>query len=68
MLAGGETTVNVLGTGRGGRNQEMALSTALRLHQAAQEHPAVRAHRVTLLCGGTDGQDGPTPAAGEKID
>ncbi len=66
VLAGGETTVNVKGTGQGGRNQEMALTAAIELHRINQDHPAIQKHRVTLLSGGTDGQDGPTPAAGKK--
>lgn len=56
VLWGGETTVTVTGDGRGGRNQEAALAAALELANA--ERPAV------LLCGGTDGIDGPTDAAG----
>ena len=59
VLRGGETTVTVLGQGRGGRNQEFALSAALRL-----------ADREGLLVGtlGTDGVDGPTDAAGALVD
>ena len=56
VLWGGETTVTVTGKGRGGRNQEAALAAAIEL--ADSEHSAV------LLCGGTDGIDGPTDAAG----
>ena len=56
VLWGGETTVTVTGDGRGGRNQEAALAAAIEL--ARFERPAV------LLCGGTDGIDGPTDAAG----
>ncbi|GAB5519304.1 MAG: DUF4147 domain-containing protein [Rhodothermales bacterium] len=55
-LWGGETTVHVQGTGQGGRNQELALAAARALEGEAQ--PCV------LLSGGTDGIDGPTPAAG----
>lgn len=51
----GETTVNVKGTGKGGRNQEMALSSALALEGR---------HCITFLSGGTDGRDGETNAAG----
>ena len=65
ILAGGETTVRVKGSGIGGRNQELALSTAIRMFESNivmnwsnQRCPAV------LLSAGTDGQDGPTPAAG----
>lgn len=56
LLWGGETTVTVRGTGRGGRNQEVALAAALAL--ADVRRPLV------LLSGGTDGIDGPTDAAG----
>jgi hydroxypyruvate reductase len=55
LLAGGETTVRVRGTGLGGRNQEMALSAAMALEGA---------QGVAMLCAGTDGTDGPTDAAG----
>ncbi len=51
----GETTVNVTGTGKGGRNQEMALSAAIALEGQ---------HHITFLSGGTDGRDGETNAAG----
>ncbi|MCU0353213.1 MAG: DUF4147 domain-containing protein [Cytophagales bacterium] len=51
LLAGGETTVTVRGTGLGGRNQELALAAAVMLvHQPG----------ITLLSAGTDGTDGPT--------
>lgn len=56
-LAGGECTVTLRGTGRGGRNQEMALAAALHLREAGDS-------RVTALFAGTDGTDGPTDAAG----
>ncbi|MEX0822429.1 MAG: DUF4147 domain-containing protein [Rhodothermales bacterium] len=59
LLWGGETTVTVTGDGRGGRNQELALSAALALEGAARP--------VVLLSGGTDGRDGPTPAAGGVV-
>ena len=59
MIAGGETTVNVRGDGKGGRNQEFALAAALEL--AGQEGMAV-------LAAGTDGIDGPTDAAGAYAD
>ncbi|MDA1000166.1 MAG: glycerate kinase [bacterium] len=59
LLAGGETTVTVQGRGRGGRNQELALSFALEMKDRAG---------VCLLAAGTDGRDGPTPAAGAFVD
>ena len=61
-LAGGECTVTLRGTGRGGRNQEMALATALHLRE--REYGG----RITALFAGTDGTDGPTDAAGGFAD
>jgi hydroxypyruvate reductase len=61
VLAGGETTVQLKGTGKGGRNQEFALAFAL----AAEK---VGLKNWTLLSGGTDGRDGPTDAAGGVVD
>lgn len=60
LLAGGETTVNVTGSGKGGRNQEFALAFTL----AAEKHGL---KNWTLLSGGTDGRDGPTDAAGGLV-
>lgn len=54
----GETTLDVTGGGRGGRNQQAALTAALRL--------ASTPHR--FLAFGTDGVDGPTDAAGALTD
>jgi len=62
LVAGGETTVNLKGTGRGGRNQELALAFAV----AAQQHDLTG--NWTFLSGGTDGRDGPTDAAGGMVD
>lgn len=61
-LFGGETTVQVTGTGRGGRNQELALRVALAAEARAIAGPWV------FLSGGTDGRDGPTDAAGGLVD
>ncbi len=60
ILSGGETTVKVTGSGRGGRNQEFALHCARTL--ARMTAPCV----VASL--GTDGTDGPTDAAGALAD
>jgi len=62
LLAGGETTVRLAGDGLGGRNQEMALAFAL-----ATERLKLDADWV-FLSGGTDGRDGPTDAAGGRVD
>ncbi len=55
VLIGGETTLKVCGNGKGGRNQEFALSLSLDLKGS----PGIYA-----LSAGTDGTDGPTEAAG----
>jgi glycerate-2-kinase len=64
LVGGGETTVN-LGSAdhprRGGRNQEVALAAIVRLW----DEPA---DGVIVLSGGTDGEDGPTDAAGAVAD
>jgi glycerate 2-kinase len=59
MVSGGETTVRVLGKGKGGRNQELALAFAMAIEGE---------EGITLLSGGTDGIDGPTDAAGGVVD
>lgn len=55
----GESTVEVTGSGMGGRNQELALRGALKIDGLQQ---------VTWLSAGTDGIDGPTDAAGAIVD
>ncbi|MBW1999422.1 MAG: glycerate kinase [Deltaproteobacteria bacterium] len=60
IISGGETTVTIRGDGLGGRNQEFCLAAAIDL-------PGVPP-RVVILSGGTDGNDGPTPAAGAVVD
>ncbi|MCH2075512.1 MAG: DUF4147 domain-containing protein [Rhodobacteraceae bacterium] len=59
-LFGGETTVQLQGTGKGGRNQELALRVALHLEKSRRTW--------VYLQGGTDGRDGPTDAAGGVVD
>ncbi len=60
IISGGETTVTIRGDGLGGRNQEFCLAAALDLEGLPP--------RVVLLSGGTDGNDGPTDAAGAVVD
>lgn len=55
LLAGGECTVQITGTGKGGRNQHMALAAAMLLEGEKN---------LAALFAGTDGTDGPTDAAG----
>ena len=59
LLFGGETTLKMTGKGMGGRNQHLALLAAILL----KNHPG-----ITFLSGGTDGNDGPTDAAGAVVD
>lgn len=61
-LWGGETTVQLRGTGRGGRNQELALRIALEARARGW------ADGWVCLQAGTDGRDGPTNAAGGLVD
>ena len=67
VLAAGETTVNVSGKGLGGRSQHMVLSTALALEKQL-ESDILKKFAIVFLSGGTDGQDGPTDAAGAVCD
>jgi hydroxypyruvate reductase len=60
VISSGETTVNVIGHGKGGRNQEFALAMASSLD-------TLGAHVVAASIG-TDGIDGPTDAAGALVD
>merc|ERR1719341_1617513 len=63
LLCGGETTVQVRGKGRGGRNQEMVLAFHLAM-EGQQEALESKGVEVQMLSAGTDGLDGPTDAAG----
>ncbi|HJZ58239.1 MAG TPA: DUF4147 domain-containing protein [Gemmataceae bacterium] len=57
LLSGGETTVTLGDSpGKGGRNQEFVLAAITHLGASDLE-------RITVLSGGTDGEDGPTDAA-----
>jgi glycerate 2-kinase len=62
VIASGETTVRVRGSGRGGRNQEFALGALASIDGAS------RGSTVVLGSAGTDGIDGPTDAAGAIVD
>jgi glycerate 2-kinase len=59
LIGGGETTVTLRGSGKGGRNQEMALAFMNEL----KNDPAT-AQEIYFLSASTDGSDGPTDAAG----
>jgi len=58
IIAGGETTVTVTGTGFGGRNLELALAAVSGLKDLKN---------VLLITLATDGGDGPTDAAGAVV-
>jgi len=59
IFLGGETTVTLRGNGRGGRNQEMALSVALSIRGLP---------KVIFVSVGSDGIDGNSDAAGAIVD
>jgi len=64
LISGGEPVVHVEkrpGPQKGGRNQELALAALCRLIES-------QASGITILSGGTDGEDGPTDAAGAIAD
>jgi glycerate 2-kinase len=62
ILVGGETTVTLAANhGLGGRNQEFVLAAAAKLGRE-------QLRGVLILSGGTDGEDGPTDAAGAWAD
>ena len=59
IIAGGETTVTLHGKGTGGRNQELALAFLLEMEKAR-----ALMSNTHFLSFSTDGEDGPTDAAG----
>lgn len=59
FIAGGETVVNLIGKGKGGRNQELVLSAAQMI---------AGFDRTAIFSVGSDGTDGPTDAAGGYCD
>lgn len=59
FIAGGETVVHLTGSGKGGRNQELALAAA----------PGIAGlPNAAVFSVGSDGTDGPTEAAGGYVD
>lgn len=59
LIAGGETVVKLTGSGKGGRNQELALAAA---------EVIAGLDNVLIFSLGSDGTDGPTDAAGGIVD
>ncbi|WP_323798039.1 glycerate kinase [Nisaea sp.] len=64
LLSGGETTVTVRGSGRGGRNAEFLLSLLVTL----QERMPDCRHRISAIACDTDGIDGTEDNAGCIMD
>ena len=59
VIIGGETVVRIKGSGKGGRNQEMALAAAIGIEGMKN---------TVFISVGSDGTDGPTDAAGGIVD
>ena len=59
LITGGETVVKLTGTGKGGRNQELALAAAAEIEGLSG---------ACIFSVGSDGTDGPTDAAGGYVD
>ncbi|MGI9455608.1 MAG: glycerate kinase type-2 family protein [Aeoliella sp.] len=62
LISGGEPTVTLVPSeqrGQGGRNQQLVLAALEQLGDC---------HGIAMVSGGTDGEDGPTDAAGAWID
>ncbi len=67
LISGGEGTVRLIDSskrGLGGRNQQLALAALLRL---IESDPGAPAENIAIVSAGTDGEDGPTDAAGAII-
>jgi len=68
LISGGETTVKLPANhGKGGRNQSFALACLSQLQLLSDGNDA-QLECFTILCAGTDGEDGPTDAAGAFAD
>lgn len=69
LITGGEPTVTLAPKeirGRGGRNQQLVL--AAYQHLLSKDLASEEWDRLCILAGGTDGEDGPTDAAGAFLD
>lgn len=76
IIGAGETTVAVKGSGKGGRNQEVVVSYCLTFKHLMSSHlpsnlweqtDALQLSSVAFTSFATDGQDGPTDAAGACV-
>ncbi|HZZ27495.1 MAG TPA: DUF4147 domain-containing protein [Pirellulales bacterium] len=71
LISGGEGTVQLVAEaerGLGGRNQQTVLAALVRLQELNAQNTDTAANGIVILSGGTDGEDGPTDAAGAMID
>ncbi|HEX3998143.1 MAG TPA: DUF4147 domain-containing protein [Pirellulales bacterium] len=67
LISGGEGVVRLLESSRrglGGRNQQLALAALIQLENSASRDAA----DIAMVSAGTDGEDGPTDAAGAIVD
>lgn len=70
LITGGEPVVKLAppeNRGKGGRNQQLvlaALQELRRLNDRLETPESLSTHGICVLSGGTDGEDGPTTAAG----
>jgi hydroxypyruvate reductase len=70
LITGGEPVVQLVDAaarGKGGRNQQLVLAALIHLLEASPDNAAAL-RDLAILSGGTDGEDGPTDAAGAFID
>lgn len=76
IIGAGETTVAVKGSGKGGRNQELVVSYCLTLKEVMskdlpsdlrEKKDALQLSKVSFTSFASDGQDGPTDAAGACV-
>jgi glycerate 2-kinase len=71
LITGGEPTVRLASAetrGKGGRNQQLILAALLKLLGESRSGSVSPLQGIAMLAGGTDGEDGPTDAAGAWID
>ncbi len=71
LISGGEPTVRLSETKlprKGGRNQELVLAACVEILNAGSISQSSAGGKITILSGGTDGEDGPTDAAGAWLD
>lgn len=72
LISGGEPTVYLPESsirGKGGRNQQLTLAVFVELLRRGWPHDRTKFRRhFAFLSGGTDGEDGPTDAAGAWFD